>query len=724
MASFVGEKRKKVDNISVRTITDLKRKIKLVRSGWFKTALRNDMSYTPSQHDKIKMNINLYLGQMMQFMAREGMMPEQNALVLDSADLGSSVVLKAFGFKPENIHVPNWFNKTSEYNIMKSRVPKLSCFPISVDDYVQAFTGSVDTDEFRSQLDEKFDNTKWKKAKKKTKKKVNYIPKIIPPLPERPDGFQFVYLDYCNRFHWKKRRAKNTRYNSDTVKDMFDAQCFSKTEPFVFALTGSFMMIAKERYETDLETFQRMIERAAKKNGYKIRIDQYFVYNRSTQSGEADDVIGYQDEEDIPEDVPSKVAKGSKMFFMSFVGSYDDEAVSSWDSLFSQCSGGACKLEIKHKDCLYQAGNVERGLVFLSKPFCNYKITDFYIVSEVKNRDDRGEVMALMDKFKQLPWKKDLSDKGDLADALLAANKRKGKHFANGIIKLFRNKDGGGDNELLDITEMIEHVKKGRSGNELPENDWGKFIFRLDDILDIKFPAKTDHSVSIEVIYDDLVGIHFVNDEVLKEKKFDDIKPKMKVNESCYIFHKKDLAKYVVHTETDNSCFKVGQKVMVKWYDKKDYPGVIQSRYPDGDYEVYFESDETIAKVSGDNMTCVDDGVARKKVKVKRRGVEFTQGEKVYLNTFFGEAEGVIEEVRTNKNGEKEYVVFLEGMSDPGWLEDPENIEDFNQSNYISWPDYVYEHHPAYRIMKGSELKKVDEAEEDMGSSSKYSLKF
>ena len=35
------------------------------------------------------------------------------------------------------------------------------------------------------------------------------------------------------------------------------------------------------------------------------------------------------------------------------------------------------------EDCLYQAGNVERGLVFLSKPFCNYKITDFYIENPV-----------------------------------------------------------------------------------------------------------------------------------------------------------------------------------------------------------------------------------------------------------------------------------------------------------------------------------------------------
>ena len=109
-ASFAS-KRKKVDNISLRTISDLKRRIKLVRSGWFKTALRNDTSYAPSQHDKIKMNINLYLGQMMQFLA--GDMTDQNALVLDSADLGSSVVLNAFGFQPENIHVPNWFNKST-----------------------------------------------------------------------------------------------------------------------------------------------------------------------------------------------------------------------------------------------------------------------------------------------------------------------------------------------------------------------------------------------------------------------------------------------------------------------------------------------------------------------------------------------------------------------------------------------------------------------------------
>jgi hypothetical protein len=410
---------------------------------------------------------------------------------------------------------------------------------------------------------------------------------------------------------------------------------------------------------------------------------------------------------------------------MSFVGSYDDEAVSNWDSLFSQCGGGACKLEIQHKDCLYQAGQVDAGTIYLSKPFCNYKITDFYIVSQVNDRDDRDEIIDLIRKFGELPWKEDLSDEGDRADALVAANKRNGKHFANGVIKLFRNKDGGGDNELLDITEMIEHVNEGRSGDSLPQNNSGRVIFRLDGVLDIRYPDKTKHSVSIEVIYENLVGVHFVDDEVLEDTKFNNINPKMKVNESCYIFHKDDLAKYVVHTETDNSCFKPGQEVTVKWYDDKDYNGVIQSRrYDDGDYEVYFKSDNTVAKVSGDKMTCIDDGVARKKVRRPNKEVEFTQGEKVYLNTFFGEAEGVIEEVRRNKNGEKEYVVFLESMSDPGWLDDPENIEGFRQSRFISWSDYVYEHHPAYRIMKGSELEKVDEAEEDMGSSNKYSLKF
>ena len=714
-ASFAS-KRKKVDNISLRTISDLKRRIKLVRSGWFKTALRNDTSYAPSQHDKIKMNINLYLGQMMQFLA--GDMTDQNALVLDSADLGSSVVLNAFGFQPENIHVPNWFNKSTEYNIMKDRVRELSCFPVSVDDYVQAFTGSKTQKQFQTQLMGKYAKTKY--TKKVNKKNKPYRPKIIEPLPSRPDGFQFVYLDYCGRFHWKKRRRKKTRYNSDTVKDMFDAKCFSKTEPFVFALTGSFMMISKEKYNSELEKYRKMIKEAAEKNGYKIRIDQYFVYNRSTQSGEADDVIGYQDEEDIPEDVPSKIARGSKMFFMSFIGSYDDEAVSNWDSLFSQCKNGACKLEIKHKDCLYQAGQTDLGTVFLSKPFCNYKITDFYIVSEVKNRESK-EIQALVNKFKELPWKRDLEDDQDRAEALVAANKRKGNHFANGVIKLFLTTNGGGENELLDITKMIEHVKKGRSGDSLPQNDSGRFIFRLDDILDIKYPAKVVHSVSIEVIYDNLVGVHFVNDKVLKDPNFNNIKPKMKVNESCYIFHKDDLAKYVVDSKTDQSCFTEGQEVEVN-YNDTPYRGVIRFMYDDGDYEVFFKESNTLAKVSRKSMLCVDGGVKRKKVKVKRRNkeVEFTQGERIKWNGIFG----VVEEIRRNKNGEKEYVVFLEAMSDPGWLDDPENIKGFKQSRFISWSDYVYEHHPAYRIMKGSELEKVDEAEEYMGSSSKYSLKF
>ena len=44
----VFTKRKKVDNISLKTITELKGRIKFVRSGWFKGTLRNNTSYTPS----------------------------------------------------------------------------------------------------------------------------------------------------------------------------------------------------------------------------------------------------------------------------------------------------------------------------------------------------------------------------------------------------------------------------------------------------------------------------------------------------------------------------------------------------------------------------------------------------------------------------------------------------------------------------------------------------
>ena len=600
----------KVTTISIKSLTQLKQNIKSIRRGWFSDVLRNDNSYTPSEHDKIKMNINLYLGQLMQFMTDD--VSAQSALVLDSADLGTSVVLKAFGFETKNIHVPNWFKKTTEYNIMKDRVKDLSCFPVSVDDYVDAYVQSESpkkqkarTRLFQELLTDKYNETQYQEP-----------PLLVRPLPERPDAFQFVYLDYCGKFHWKKKRAKNTRYSSDTVKDMFRGECFSKDTPFVFAVTGSFMMTKSTKINTKLKQYKNIIEKAAKNAGYKIRIDQYFVYNRAPQSGEADESIGYELNEDIPDDVPSNIKNGSKMFFMSFIGSYTESALAEWDSLFSQCENGACKLEIKHKDCLYQKGEYDKGGIFLSKPFCNYKITDFFIVTDKDASRDFEKVKELLKRFDALPWsEKNLEDR---VDELQAANKRAGNHFKNGILKLFRGK-GGGDNEMLDITELISYVNKQRTEQQIDgkyaETDCGKFTYRLDDVMDINYPYKREQ-VSIELIYGDLVGIHFVG----SDQKFPDVKPTVDIEESCFIFHKEDLAKITIADTIENMVYeepavqkpkyKVGQEVLVKW-GRNTYNGQIKT-YKNGKYDVYFPDTNEVAWVEEKNIS---EKTSRRRVK-------------------------------------------------------------------------------------------------------------
>ena len=62
-----SDKSDKVD-YQIENVMQLRQSVDEIRDGWFgQENKRKGEGYTPSEHDKIKFNINLYLGQMAQF---------------------------------------------------------------------------------------------------------------------------------------------------------------------------------------------------------------------------------------------------------------------------------------------------------------------------------------------------------------------------------------------------------------------------------------------------------------------------------------------------------------------------------------------------------------------------------------------------------------------------------------------------------------------------------
>ena len=136
------------------------------------------------------------------------------------------------------------------------------------------------------------------------------------------DAFALIYRAYF-------AFAKNPRINSkgqDTsailglVNTLMDVQM--KEQPTHWAICFD----TSEPTERHLEYAEYKAQREAMPEGISSALPYIFKMMDALNipviakpGFEADDVIGYQDEEDIPEDVPSKIARGSKMFFMSFV---------------------------------------------------------------------------------------------------------------------------------------------------------------------------------------------------------------------------------------------------------------------------------------------------------------------------------------------------------------------------------------------------------------------
>jgi len=565
------------DNL-IHNVQELRERVDNIRRGWFVgESKRQNEGYSPTEHDKIKFNINLYLGQCLQFFVDDP--KTTTAIVLDSEDLGTSATLAAFGLQPRHIYVPNYWDGGSEYVSMKEHLPELGCFPISLEGFISALGDSTNTANFRTRLNDKYkatkyyhriqteptmgrlfttpeDYTKYNKRvnstlkesdvkflkaelkkrqlptttkqddrqdelQKRLKKAVRVnstrspiqAPKLDKYLPTYVKYLDFAYLDYCGKFMNTGEKSTN---NSETVDSMFQKEMFPRDSGFVLAITGSLFRNEKLKYNNELRTYQDAVIASAENYGYNIRQDQVFVYRRSHQEGRVEESLAHKDEnvDIIPEDVHyKKQSHASTMFFMSFIGNVPSEKMDEWDELFDQkCEGGQCKLQFGHKECLYQRG---KDRLHLSKPFCNYRVTDWYFVEPHLQNNENGidNFAAILDKFAAVPMlKKDRQQDSTLL--WLWNTNSKYQRLSPNIYRQINVSDDS-ISELVDMTSVIEQVRQARNGLN-PDGfqllSHGR-TFELDSVHEIHDGNNLSGKVSIEGIFKDVVGLHFVESE-------------------------------------------------------------------------------------------------------------------------------------------------------------------------------------------------------------------
>jgi len=500
-----------------RNILELRKTIEDMRRSWSQhgETKRQDASYTPSDHDKIKFNINLYLAQAADFLFEDN--GTANALILDSNDLGTTASLLAFDFKPEHIYIPNFYKKQTEYGAMKSKVPMLACYPIALDSFIRAWEESSDDDTFVHKLyHDQFIPT-WKQIENRP---------ILEGTLKRFDHIQFAYLDFCSTF----------KTNKNTVLNMFEKNIFDGSSPYILAVTGSFHGILGITYETLLKQYRDEIIEKARTRGYmNLRADQYFVYTRFHQEGHVEESIEHANIDEVRPDRMSAYPHASPMFFMSFIGGCSADILAAWDTQFQPCDGITCKRLLDHKKCLYLPGN--------QKPYCNERITEFYLFDE--NKEVFVRPLDFEIRFQTVPMKQ--NDAWEKMGRYNTGDWRKEKFCK----KTFNNNK----ETFIDVTEIQNRVNAARTGltpvGLTTQADQGT-VLHLDGTVRIESPIGNGY-VTIECVLDPIIGIHFVDyrdigrsgQTALSKTKKDEEK------EACFLLHKDILEKWIRYPSRD-----------------------------------------------------------------------------------------------------------------------------------------------------------------------------
>jgi len=550
--------RHKVDHqrdSSVHNVQELRNRVDKIRKGWFSgESKRNNKGYSPSEHDKIKFNINLYLGQCLEFFTEDP--AEATAIVLDSEDLGSSATLAAFGVQPKHIYVPNYFEKNTEYTTMKANLPELASFPVSLEGFLTALEDSQDTADFHKKL-----RSEWKSTRYNTRR-----PALVEPLPTRFEHLDFAYLDYCGMFMNSARPN-----NADTVDAMFAKHVFPEDSAFILAITGSLHAISIKDLNKELNRYKSAVIGSATENGYRLKEDQFFVYNRSHQEGGVEESLAHRKEnfDEIPEDVHfKKQSHSSKMFFMSFIGNGKQETLDEWDELFDPtCPDGLCKVQFGRRECLYQRGFINKDRVVLTKPFCNYRITNLYFWdTSFSNYAATIEKFAGVPVFEEEEEEDDEEDQKTDAEFLEEFNRiKKYRKLPEGILTTFKvikstKRKMGTIEEIIDMTKVIEQVRVAR--NERGEGyqiEHEGYTITLDGVYEIETDIVSG-KVSIECILGDIVGIHFTESDHI------DIPGVENILSSAFLIQIDDFCGMLVHAkkgavDSKGMSLKVGDSV-------------------------------------------------------------------------------------------------------------------------------------------------------------------
>ena len=560
------------DSNKYDSIVDLRVRVASIRNRWFDGLnKRQDTTYTPSVHDKIKFNINMYLGQTCDFFLDD--IKDANVLLLDSNDLGTTSVLKAYDVDEKNVYLPNWYNKSTEYGLIHERLPSVSAYPVTMDQMIDSIVESNNVKEFNKRL---WDQYQQNLEECDEPERYTFKPMMV----DNPDKLNMAYLDFNNELEKPslalKGRMHDDHVNMDTVENLFKKHLFTRNKPFVFAVTGSMHAYELKHIDTYLNYCTNKIIEFAETNGYSLRVDQYFVYNRSHQEGEVEENIGHRNIKDANPSKPFKRIKRSmKMFFMSFIGNATHFQLRRWDRLFETCDNDRCKLQLSRKSCLYQKGYMHDKHVVLRKPFCNTRITEFYIYFETDQRymakDDIIDLYKRIANYK-LPWVKAVISNTTL---VLLCQSYKKEMFDNHLIPCFDKR------WLLDVDAIIEDTNAKRLSRDPDEQ-----VYRIDSVHDIQHPfSDTLERVKVSVVsrLDTLIGIHFENIEV-------DILPK--INATCIYFPRTLLDRLRSHRRVKKRALEsdiddegnttdplIGKHVSVRYSLEDDQGNVIPRQY-------------------------------------------------------------------------------------------------------------------------------------------------
>jgi len=422
---FLQAEPKKTTPKMINDVIELVKKIKEKRDAWTQ-AKHASKTYAVTHEDTIKMHINMYLGHMARFFFQD--ISGVTALVLDASDMGTSIVFNLFGIN--DIIVPNLYKGDTDFVTMRARMSNVQSFPMSVEDYIRNWADKeTDSRTYRERVLQTAKNSYYPRKKIKEKELNVQMLRQVEKIPY-PKQFDVVYLDFCGAF------TDNTK---DCINDLLSKPDVVNTRSKIIAVTGSVMGTRKKGNDTDTQldniiTFM---------NGKGYIMDQTFVYFRRVNHSRVapgveigrtilnigDEVkaahpdygrryfkgvvvkrkkntntydIRFDDERVIDgkkivvtDTRPvhrNQISNrgGTKMFFVSFIGTTADEKIREWNLKFTSCNGTACKLQKDHRYCLFHEKNE------VQQSFCNRLLQDFYILtpSEIGQNKDFNTLLG------------------------------------------------------------------------------------------------------------------------------------------------------------------------------------------------------------------------------------------------------------------------------------------------------------------------------------------